>query len=48
MEKLWMIIRKELVIKLDFVNLTFELGWIWVILTIIDLVSRLILFIIKY
>ena len=45
MEKLWMIIRKELVIKLDFVNLTFELGWIWVILTIIDLVSRLILFI---
>lgn len=48
MKKLWMTIRKELIIKLDFVNLTFELGWIWVILTIIDLVSRLILFIIKY
>lgn len=48
MKKLWMIIRKELVIKLDFVNLTFELGWIWVILTIIDLVLRLILFIIKH
>ncbi len=29
-----MILRKELVFKLDFVNWDFEIGWIWVILNI--------------
>ena len=32
MKKLLVTLRKELVLKLDFVNWEFEIGWIWVIL----------------
>lgn len=34
MKNIIMLIRKELVLKLDFVNWDFEIGWIWVILQI--------------
>ena len=34
MKNILMLIRKELVIKLDFVKCEFEIGWIWVILQI--------------
>ena len=31
------LIREELVIKLDFVNLEFEIGWIWVGIFVLDM-----------
>ena len=34
MKKIINKIKKELVLKLDFVNMEFEIGWIWIILEI--------------
>ncbi len=31
-------IRKEMVLKFDFVKLEFEMGWVWVIILIVNLI----------